>query len=71
MVCWERYIQHGERVGEVQRRKRHRSVVGQVKEAMGKGLGRGQGQTWKVAQLLKIGISSFCAKAGVLTSESL
>jgi hypothetical protein len=40
MVRWERYIQHGERVGEVQRRKEHGSVVGWAKEATGKGLGR-------------------------------
>ena len=41
MVRWERYVQHGGWVGEVQRRKEHGYVAGQVKEATGKGLGRG------------------------------
>ena len=41
MVRLERYIQHGERIGEVQRRRERESVVEWAKEAKGKGLGRG------------------------------
>ena len=45
MVRWERYIQHGELIGEVQRKKEHGSVVGREKEGTGRGLGRGGGGT--------------------------
>ena len=43
MVRLERYIQHEEWIGEVQRRKEHGSVVEWAKGATGKGLGRGAG----------------------------
>jgi len=69
MVRWERYIRHGERIGEVQRRREHESVVGWAKEETGKGLGQGARSDLENCLVTKDNIPPFCVKAGELTSE--